>query len=64
VNKIAEPASHTTFPAVQSAAGFTEVGDWRELAVDGACGVPARVQRVTGFLRRVFVFEARVDIAD
>jgi hypothetical protein len=64
MDEIAEAASHTAFSAVQSAASFAEIGDGRELAVDGASGVPARVQRVAGLLRRVFVLEAGIDIAD
>jgi hypothetical protein len=51
MDEIAEAASHTSFPAIQSAAGLAEIGDGRELAVDGAGGVPARVERVAGFLR-------------
>jgi hypothetical protein len=64
MDKIAKASSHTALPAVQPAASFAEVGDGRELAVDGARGIPARVQRVAGFLRAVFVFETCVDVAD
>jgi len=64
MNEIAEPPSNTSFSAIQSAASFAEIGNRGELAVDGACRVPARVQRVAGFLRRVFVLEARVDVAN
>jgi hypothetical protein len=64
MNKIAEATSDTSFPTVQPTTGFTEVGNGRELAVDGACRVPAGVQRVAGFLRRVFVLEACIDVAN
>jgi hypothetical protein len=64
MNEIAEAASHTSFSTVQPTAGFAEIGDGRELAVDGACCVPARVQRIAGLLRRVFIFEACVDVAN
>jgi hypothetical protein len=62
--EIAETASDATFPTIQSAAGFAKIGDGRELAVDGTCGVPAGVELIAGFLRAVFVLEARVDVAD
>ena len=64
MNEIAEAATHTTFAAVEAAACFAEIGDRRELAVDGSAGVPARVERVACFLRIVFVLEAGVDVAD
>jgi len=64
MNEITETASHTSFSTVQPTTSFAEIGDGRELAVDGACCVPARVQRIAGLLRRVFVFEACVDVAD
>jgi hypothetical protein len=64
MNEIAEPASNTTFPTIKSATCFAEIGDGRELAVDGARGVPAGIEGVAGFLRGVFVFEARIDVAD
>lgn len=63
MNKIAEPAAHAALPAVQAATRFAEIGDGGKFAVDGPRGVPARVERVTGFLRRVFVFETCVDVA-
>lgn len=64
MDEIAEPASDTSFSAVEPTAGFAEIGDGRELAVDGARGVPAGIESVAGFLGRVFVLEACVDIAD
>ena len=64
MNEIAESASHASLPAVKPAASFAEIRDGRKLAVDGSRGIPARVKRVAGFLRAVFVFEARVDVAD
>ena len=64
MDEIAESASHASFPAIEPAACFAEICDGRQLAVDGARGVPAGVKGVAGFLRRVFVFEACVDVAD
>jgi len=64
MDEIAEAASHATLAAIQPAARFAEIRDRRELAVDGPRRVPARVQRVAGFLRAVFVFESCVDVAD
>lgn len=64
VNEIAEPAPHTSFPAVEPTTRFSEIGDGGQLAVDGAGGVPAAVEGVTGGLGGVFVFEAGVDVAD
>lgn len=51
MNEIAEAAAHAAFAAIQSAAGFAEVGHGREFAVDRASGVPAAVERVAGGLR-------------
>lgn len=64
MNEIAEASPDTAFAAVQTTAGFSEIGDGGELAVDGARGVPAAVEGVAGLLGRVFVLEARVDVAD
>ena len=64
MDEIAEPAPHASFPAVEAATGFSEIGDGGQLAVDGARGVPAAVKGVAGLLGRVFVFEAGVDVAD
>lgn len=64
MDEIAEAAAHAAFAAVEAAARFAEIRDRGELAVDGAGGVPARVEGVAGLLGRVFVFEARVDVAD
>ena len=64
MNEVAEAASHTALAAVEPTARLAEVRHGRELAVDGARGVPARVEGVAGLLRRVFVLEARVDVAD
>ena len=63
VYEVAETASHAPLPAVQPAARLAEVCDRRELAVDRPCGVPARVQLVARFLRRVFVLESRVHVS-
>ncbi len=64
MDEIAEAAAHAAFAAVEAAARFAEIRHGGELAVDGAGGVPARVEGVAGLLGRVFVFEARVDVAD
>ena len=63
MDEVAEPAPHATLAAVQAAARFPEVRHGAEFAVDRARGVPAGVERVAGFLGRVFVFEACVDVA-
>ena len=62
--EIAEAPPHAAFAAVEPAARFPEIGDGGQFAVDGPRGVPAAVEGVAGFLGRVFVFEARVDVAD
>ena len=64
MDKVAEAAADTALAAVETTAGLAEIGDGREFAVDGAAGVPARVERVAGFLRVFFVLEAHVDVAD
>ena len=64
MDEVAEAAAHAALPAVQPAAGFAEIRDGGELAVDGARGVPPAVEGVAGFLGRVFVLEACVDVAD
>ena len=64
VDEIAKARAHASFAAVQSAAGLAEIRDGTEFAVDRSSGVPARVQGVAGRLGGVFVFEARVDVAD
>jgi hypothetical protein len=51
MDEIAESASHAAFSAIEPAAGFAEIGYWRQLAVDGPRGVPAGVEGVAGFLR-------------
>ena len=62
--EIAEPTSHAAFAAIKPTACFAKVRHGRQLAVDGPRSVPARVERVTGLLRRVFVLEAGIDVAD
>ena len=62
--EIAEAPPNTSFAAVQPTACLAEVRHGRQLAVDGARGVPSTVEGVAGFLRRVLVFEARVDVTD
>jgi hypothetical protein len=62
--EVAEAAAHTALAAVETTAGFAEIGDGREFAVDGAAGVPAAVERVARFLGVFLVLEAHVDVAD
>lgn len=64
VDEVAEAAAHAAVARVEPAARLPEVGHGAELAVDGARRVPPRVELVAGLLRRVFVLEARVDVAD
>ncbi len=64
MDEIAESASDASLPTIEPAARFAKIGDGTELAVDGARSVPARVEGVAGLLSRVFVFEARVDVAN
>lgn len=64
MDEIAKATTDTPFAAVEAAAGFAEIGHGREFAVDGAGGVPAAVEGVARGLGRIFVFEARVDVAD
>lgn len=64
VYEVAEPTPHAALPAVEPTTRFSEVGHGGQFAVDGPRGVPARIERVAGFLGGVFVFEARVDVAD
>jgi hypothetical protein len=64
MDKVAEAATDTAFAAVEATAGFAEIGDRRKFAVDGAAGVPARVESVAGFLRVFLVLESYIDVAD
>lgn len=64
VDEVAEAAAHAALARVEAAARLAEIRHGRQLAVDGARGVPARVERVARLLRRVLVLEARVDVAD
>lgn len=64
VDEIAKAAADAALARVEAAAGLAKVGDGAELAVDGAAGVPARVELVAGLLGRVLVLEAGVDVAD
>ena len=64
MNEVAKPAPHTSLPAVQATARFSEIGDGGEFAVDGARSVPAAIEGVAGLLGRVFVFEAGVDVTN
>ena len=63
MDKVAEAAAHAALARVETTTGFAEVGYGAELAVDRAAGVPPAVERVEGFLGRVFVFEAGVDVS-
>jgi hypothetical protein len=48
--EVAEAPTNAALATVEATTGFAEIRDGREFAVDGATGVPARVQRVAGFL--------------
>jgi len=64
VYEVAKAAADAALAAIKATAGFAEVGDGRQFAVDGAARVPARVERVAGLLRVLLVLEAYVDVAD
>lgn len=64
MDEVTEPATDAPLAAVQPTARLAEVRHGRQLAVDGARGVPARVEVVAGGLRRLLVLEAAVDVAD
>lgn len=64
MDEVAEAAADAALARVEAAAGLAEVCDGAELAVYGARGVPAVVERVGGDLGAVFVFESGVDVAD
>lgn len=64
MDEVAEAATNAALAGVEATASLSEVGNGAELAVDGATGVPAGIQLVACFLRRVFVFETGVDVAD
>jgi len=62
--EIAEPPSNTSLATVQPTTGLAEIRNRGQFTVDGASGVPAGVESVAGLLRRVFVLETRVNVAD
>ena len=62
--EITKAAAYTALAGIEPTAGLPEIRHGREFAVDGAGGVPARVEGVAGALRAVFVFEAGVDVSD
>lgn len=64
VDEVAEPTPHAALTTIESAASLAKVGHGAEFAVDGARGVPARIQRVARRLRALLVLEARVHVAD
>lgn len=64
MDEIAEAGAHAPLARVEPAARLAKVRHGAQLAVDGARGVPARVEGVAGLLRGVFVLESRVDVAD
>lgn len=64
MDEVAEAAAHAALAAVEPAARFAEVRHGRQLAVDGSCRVPARVELVARLLGRVFVLEPRVYVAN
>lgn len=64
MDKVTEAAAHTALAAVEATAGFSEIRHGGELAIDGAAGVPARVERIARLLRVFLVLEAYIDVAD
>lgn len=62
--EVAEAAAHAALAAVQATARLAEIGDGRQFAINGAGGVPARVEVVASLLCAVFVFEPCVDVAN
>ena len=64
MDEVAESPPDTALPAIQPTTRLSEICHWGQFAVDGPGGVPAGVEGVAGRLGGVFVFEARVDIAD
>jgi hypothetical protein len=64
MDKVAEAAAHAALARVEATTRLAEVRHGRQFAVDGAAGVPARVEGVARFLRVFFVLEAHVDVAD
>ena len=64
VNKIAEPAAHTSFARVQSTACLAKICYRTQLAVDWPRGVPPRVEVLAGLGRVLLVLEASVHVAD
>jgi hypothetical protein len=63
MDEVAEAAAHAALAAIKATTCFAEIGDGGQLAVYGAAGIPAGVQRVARFLGVFFVFEAYVDVA-
>lgn len=64
VDEVAEAATDASFARVEAAARLAEVGHGGQLAVDGAPGVPAGVERVACLLRILLILEAHVHVAD
>lgn len=61
--EVTKPTPNTTVSAIQPAAGFSKVRNWRQFGVYGPRGVPPAVERIASSLRGVFVLESRVDVA-
>lgn len=64
MHEIAVTASRADGLVVLSAASFSEVGDWRELADEGPPGVEPAPQSLQGFVGVLLVCELDVDVAD
>ena len=62
--EVAEPASYASLSAVEPTTRFAKIRHRRQFAVDRSCSVPARVQRIARLLRRIFVLETCIDVAD
>lgn len=64
MDEIAETTTNAAFARIQATAGLAEIGNGAEFAVDGSGSVPPAIELVAGFLGRLFVLEAGVDVAD
>ncbi len=64
VDEVAEPSSDTALSRIQSTTGLSEIRHGRKFAVDGPGGIPPAVKRVTRRLRRILVFESRINVAN
>ena len=64
MNEVTKPSPHATLPTVQPTTSLSEIRHGTEFAVDRSRGIPSRIERVAGRLRRLFVLEPRIHVAD